>query len=195
MLSVARNSIYRRHFFNFGKSIKQQAREMTAESEFYNLKPLDGSGKPFSFENLKGKVVLIVNTASNCGFTPQYIQLEDMYKRHKDDGLTVLGFPCNQFGHQEPGSDEEIQRFCSLKYKITFPMMKKIDVNGPREDPVFKYLKSQKPGMLGLKGVKWNFEKFLVDRNGQVVERYPSLTNPSSIEPVIEKLLQDSENK
>ncbi|KAL3233932.1 Uncharacterized protein RNJ44_03972 [Nakaseomyces bracarensis] len=192
MLLVTRN-IARRQLFTFRRTTKGPLGNMSTTGEFYNLSPIDGSGKPLPFESLKGKVILIVNTASNCGFTPQYLQLEAMYKKFKDQDFIVLGFPCNQFGHQEPGSDVEIQSFCTARYQTTFPIMKKIDVNGPKEDPVYKYLKSQKPGMLGLKGIKWNFEKFLVDRNGNVVERYPSLTNPSSIEPVIEQLLKETD--
>ncbi|CAI4039792.1 hypothetical protein SMKI_09G2040 [Saccharomyces mikatae IFO 1815] len=160
-------------------------------SEFYKLAPIDKKGQPFPFDQLKGKVVLIVNVASKCGFTPQYKELEALYKRYKDEGLTIIGFPCNQFGHQEPGSDEEIAQFCQLNYGVTFPIMKKIDVNGNNEDPVYKFLKSQKSGMLGLRGIKWNFEKFLVDKKGKVHERYSSLTKPSSLSETIEALLKE----
>ena len=162
-------------------------------SEFYTLAPVDKKGQPFPFDQLKGKVVLIVNVASKCGFTPQYKELEALYKRYKDEGFTIIGFPCNQFGHQEPGSDEEIAQFCQLNYGVTFPIMKKIDVNGGNEDPVYKFLKSQKSGMLGLRGIKWNFEKFLVDKKGKVYERYSSLTKPSSLSETIEELLKEVE--
>lgn len=128
--------------------------------------------------------------ASKCGFTPQYTELEELYKKFKDDGFVVVGFPCNNFGRQEPGTDEEIQSFCKHNYGVTFPILKKIDVNGANADPVYQYLKEAKPGMLGFRAIKWNFEKFLVDRNGQVVERFSSLTKPSSIEPQIEQLLK-----
>lgn len=158
-------------------------------SQFYGLEPRDGKGDLFPFSKLKGKVVLIVNVASNCGFTPQYEELEALYNNHKDQGFVVLGFPCNQFGHQEPGTDEEIVQFCRLNFGVTFPIMKKIDVNGPETDPVYVFLKSQKAGSLGFKGIKWNFEKFIVDRNGVVCERWGSMTKPSSIEGTIRDLL------
>ncbi|CAI4065024.1 hypothetical protein SKDZ_09G1990 [Saccharomyces kudriavzevii ZP591] len=160
-------------------------------SEFYKLAPIDKKGQPFPFDQLKGKVVLIVNVASKCGFTPQYKELEALYKSYKDQGFTIIGFPCNQFGHQEPGSDEEIAQFCQLNYGVTFPIMKKTDVNGGNEDPVYKFLKSQKSGMLGLRGIKWNFEKFLIDKKGKVHERYSSLTKPSSLSETIEELLKE----
>ncbi|AOA62085.1 Thiol peroxidase [Komagataella phaffii CBS 7435] len=159
-------------------------------SSFYDLAPLDKKGEPFPFEQLKGKVVLIVNVASKCGFTPQYTELEKLYKDHKDEGLTIVGFPCNQFGHQEPGNDEEIGQFCQLNFGVTFPILKKIDVNGSEADPVYEFLKSKKSGLLGFKGIKWNFEKFLIDKQGNVIERYSSLTKPSSIESKIEELLK-----
>lgn len=159
-------------------------------SKFYDLTPKDGKDQPFPFSELKGKVVLIVNVASKCGFTPQYKELEELNKKYKDDGLVILGFPCNQFLSQEPGSQDEIQSFCQLNYGVTFPIMKKVDVNGDKADPVYKYLKSQKSGLLGLTRIKWNFEKFLIDKQGKVVQRYGSTTKPSSIAPTIEKLLK-----
>lgn len=159
-------------------------------SEFYQLKPLDSKEDVFSFEDLRGKVVLIVNVASRCGFTPQYQELEALYKEYKDRGFLVLGFPCNQFGHQEPGTAEDISQFCQLNYGVTFPVLKKIDVNGRNEDPVYHFLKSQRAGILGFRGIKWNFEKFLVDKEGKVYERYSSLTKPSSLKPTIEELLK-----
>ena len=129
-------------------------------SEFYKLSPKDKKGEPFPFSQLEGKVVLIVNVASKCGFTPQYEELEALYKKYKDQGLVVLGFPCNQFGSQEPGSDEEIGQFCQLNYGVSFPVLKKVDVNGGNADPVYEYLKFQKSGLLGFRGIKLNFEKF-----------------------------------
>lgn len=162
-------------------------------SKFYELQPRDGKGEVFSFEQLKGKVVLIVNVASRCGFTPQYQELEELYKKYKDSGFVILGFPCNQFGHQEPGSDLQIAQFCQLNYGVTFPIMKKIDVNGPDSDPVYEFLKSQKSSRLGFKGIKWNFEKFLVNRQGQVVERWDSLVKPSSLDPAVRQLLDSDQ--
>ncbi|CAL9736892.1 glutathione peroxidase-like peroxiredoxin Hyr1p [Monosporozyma servazzii] len=159
-------------------------------SKFYSLSPKDKAGNPYPFKDLEGKVVLIVNTASKCGFTPQYEGLEELYKKYKDQGLVILGFPCNQFGNQEPGSQDDIQEFCKLNYGVSFPIMQKIDVNGKNEDPVYEYLKSQKSGALGLTRIKWNFEKFLIDKNGKVVERYSSLTKPSSIDSKISELLK-----
>lgn len=158
-------------------------------SSFYDLAPLDKKGQPFPFSQLKGKVVLIVNIASKCGFTPQYDGLEKLYKEYEDKGLVVLGFPCNQFMSQEPGTDEQIGEFCRLNYGVTFPVLKKIEVNGDKADPVYKYLKSQKSGFLGLTRVKWNFEKFLVNRDGKVVQRFGSLTSPESLKGDVTKLL------
>ncbi|QEU59086.1 Gpx2 [Kluyveromyces lactis] len=160
-------------------------------SKFYELSPKDKKGEPFPFTQLEGKVVLIVNVASKCGFTPQYKELEALYKKYEDKGFIVLGFPCNQFGHQEPGTDEEISQFCQLNYGVSFPILKKVDVNGSEADPVYDFLKNEKSGLLGFKGIKWNFEKFLVDKKGTVVERYSSLTKPSSLEEPIEKLLNE----
>ncbi|AAS53333.1 AFL039Cp [Eremothecium gossypii ATCC 10895] len=160
-------------------------------SGFYDLSPLDAKGEPFPFSQLKGKVVIIVNVASKCGFTPQYEELEELYKKYKDQGFEVIGFPCNQFAHQEPATNEEIVQFCKLNYGVTFPVLKKVDVNGADADPVYVYLKSQKSGLLGFKGIKWNFEKFLVDRKGQVKDRYSSITKPLSLEKTIETLLKE----
>lgn len=136
----------------------------------------------------KGKVLLIVNTATGCGFTPQYEGLQKLYDRYKAKGLEILDFPCNQFGHQAPGTEEEIQEFCTLKYKTTFPLFAKIDVNGKDAEPLFEYLKKQKGGFLG-DDIKWNFTKFLVSREGEVVERYAPVTKPEKIEDDILKLL------
>ncbi|MET0310306.1 MAG: glutathione peroxidase [Sphingomonas sp.] len=136
-----------------------------------------------------GQVLLIVNTASKCGFTPQYSGLEDLYRAHKDQGFAVLAFPCNQFGGQEPGDAAEISNFCSLTYDVTFPVFAKIDVNGDQAAPLFEYLKSQAPGLLGSKRIKWNFTKFLVDRAGRVVARYAPTTKPQDIEKAIVALI------
>lgn len=157
---------------------------------FYELTPTDAKGQPFPFAELKGKVVLIVNVASKCGFTPQYKELEELNKKYADKGLQIVGFPCNQFGHQEPGNSEEIASFCSLNYGVSFPVLKKVDVNGDNADPVYKFLKEQKSGLLGLTRIKWNFEKFLINKKGEVVERYSSLTKPQSLEAKIEELLK-----
>ncbi len=161
-----------------------------SESKLYSLAPLDKAGNPYEFSQLKGKVVLIVNVASKCGFTPQYKGLEELNKKYGPEGLVILGFPCNQFAHQEPGSQDEIESFCQLNYGVTFPILKKIDVNGADADPVYTYLKNEKSGLLGFKGIKWNFEKFLVDKNGKVVERYASTTSPASIDATIAKYLK-----
>lgn len=156
---------------------------------FYELHPKDAKGEEFSFKQLEGKVVLIVNVASKCGFTPQYKELEQLNKKYEGKPVQILGFPCNQFGGQEPGSAEEIQSFCTLNYGVTFPVLGKIDVNGDKTDPVYQFLKSKKSGLLGLNRIKWNFEKFLVDQQGNVVERYSSLTKPLSISEKIDELL------
>ena len=147
----------------------------------------DGSPEPLT--SFAGNVLLIVNVASRCGFTPQYAALEALYRRHRDRGFEVLGFPCNQFGAQEPGSADEIARFCSLTYDVTFPIFAKIDVNGDRADPLYAWLKQQAPGLLGLTSIKWNFTKFLVGRQGSMVRRYAPTTKPEQIERDILPLL------
>ncbi|SFU44691.1 glutathione peroxidase [Nitrosomonas eutropha] len=153
----------------------------------YGVKTIDGQNKLLG--DYKGKVLLIVNTASKCGFTPQYQSLEALYQRYKDQGLVVLAFPCNQFGHQEPGNEREIQAFCSSDYSISFPLFAKIEVNGTNTHPLYQYLKGEKPGVLGSKGIKWNFTKFLVDRTGKVVKRYAPVDKPESLIGDIEQLL------
>ena len=140
-------------------------------------------------DKYKNKVMLIVNTASKCGFTPQYKGLEELYEKFHGKGLEVLGFPCNQFGAQEPGSEEEIAQFCELNYGVTFPMFAKVDVNGAKTAPVYKYLKAEKPGLLGSEAIKWNFTKFLVDRKGNVLARYAPNDTPESMAGDIEKAL------
>jgi len=156
---------------------------------FYKFKSKSIDGKEISMKQYEGKIVLIVNTASKCGFTPQYEGLEKLYKTYKDKGLVILGFPCNQFASQEPGNAEEISKFCSLKYGVTFPMFDKIEVNGNNADPLYKYLKEALPGTLG-NDVKWNFTKFLLDKNGNPSKRYAPTTKPESITDDIEKLLK-----
>jgi glutathione peroxidase len=146
-------------------------------------------GRPASLADYRGKVLLIVNTASKCGFTPQYAGLQALYDEYKDRGFAVLGFPCNQFGAQEPGGAEEIGAFCERNYGVGFPMFAKIDVNGANAHPLYEHLKSAAPGLLGTKAIKWNFTKFLVDRDGRVVERYAPTDKPETLKPAIEKLL------
>jgi glutathione peroxidase len=153
----------------------------------YTAKSLDG--REVSLSDYQGKVMLIVNSASKCGFTPQYAGLEEIYRAYRANGLTILGFPCNQFGHQEPGGAEEISAFCERNYGVTFPMFEKIEVNGANAHPLYQYLKDEKPGLLGTKNIKWNFTKFLVDRAGKVVARFAPTATPLRIRPEIEKLL------
>ena len=148
-------------------------------------------GKTRKLAEFKGQVLLVVNTASQCGFTPQYGGLEALYKKYKDRGLVVLGFPSNQFGEQEPGPDTEISEFCQVNYGVSFPMFSKIDVNGDSAHPLFKYLTSSKKGLLGSQAIKWNFTKFLVGRDGTVIERYAPTTKPEDIAADIEKALAD----
>ncbi len=155
----------------------------------YDFSVDDIHGKKVALEKYRNKVMLIVNTASKCGFTPQYKGLEALYEKFHGKGLEVLGFPCNQFGAQEPGSEEEIAQFCELNYGVTFPMFAKVDVNGASTAPVFKYLKAEKPGLLGSEAIKWNFTKFLVDRKGNVLARYAPNDTPESMTGDIEKLL------
>jgi glutathione peroxidase len=147
------------------------------------------AGKPAKLSAWRGQVALIVNTASRCGLTPQYRGLQGLYDRFKDRGFVVLGFPSNQFGQQEPGSSDEIAEFCEMNFGVSFPMFEKIDVNGDDAHPLFKWLKAEKPGALGVEAIKWNFSKFLVDREGRVVERYAPTTEPDAIAADIEKLL------
>jgi glutathione peroxidase len=146
-------------------------------------------GLPKSLADYKGNVLLIVNTASKCGFTPQFEGLQALYAKYHDKGFEILGFPCNQFMNQDPGTNEEIQNFCQVNYGVTFPMFAKLDVNGAKADPLYKYLKKAAPGALGMKAIKWNFTKFLVDAQGNVVKRFEPTVEPASIEPDIEALL------
>jgi glutathione peroxidase len=155
----------------------------------YDFEVATLAGKPKSMADYRGKTLLIVNVASACGYTPQYAGLEALYRKYKDRGVEVLGFPCNQFGGQEPGTADEIASFCSTRYDVTFPLFAKIDVNGPHAHPLYEHLKSEKPGALGTKGIKWNFSKFLVNARGEVVERYGSSTTPQQIDADIAALL------
>ncbi|CAM2159480.1 MULTISPECIES: glutathione peroxidase [Paraburkholderia] len=154
----------------------------------FSAEPL-GGGAPVSLEQYAGKVLLIVNTASECGFTPQYAGLQKLHDQYAARGLAVLGFPCNQFGKQEPGDASQIGAFCEKNFGVTFPMFAKIDVNGAHAHPLYQWLTEEAPGVLGLERVKWNFTKFLVDRNGNVVKRYAPVTKPDAIAADIEKLL------
>ncbi len=153
----------------------------------YSAKTLDG--QDVSLADYRGQVLLIVNPASKCGFTPQYEGLEALYKAYKDRGLTVLAFPCNQFGAQEPGNAEEIASFCSLTYDVTFPVMSKIDVNGEGAHPLYKFLKKEQKGLLGTEAIKWNFTKFLIGKDGEVVERFAPTTKPEDLKVAVEALL------
>ena len=157
-------------------------------SGIYDITIKNQQNEDVTLAGYKGKVLLIVNTATGCGFTPQYEGLEKMYKELKDKGLEILDFPCNQFGNQAPGSDEEIQSFCTLKYDTTFPRFKKIDVNGENESPLYTYLKKEQGGMLGSK-IKWNFTKFLIDRQGNVVDRFAPTDTPEKITAKVQALL------
>ena len=158
-------------------------------TSLYDITVDDIRGKPVELSRYQGKVLLIVNTASECGFTPQYKGLEALYEKLHGKGLEILGFPCNQFGAQEPGGEKEIAQFCELNYGVTFPMFAKIDVNGAKASPLYKHLKSAKKGVLGSEAIKWNFTKFLVDREGKVVERYAPQTEPKDLEADVKKLL------
>lgn len=153
----------------------------TTPHSFFDFSVTDSSQKNYDLSQYKGKVVLVVNVASKCGFTPQYAGLEELYQKFKSDGLVILGFPCNQFGAQEPGADSEIAQFCSLTYNVTFPVLAKIDVNGSNASPIYQFLKEKAPGLLGTEMIKWNFTKFLVGKNGEVLKRYAPNTEPIDI--------------
>ena len=159
---------------------------MTAIGDFSVARP---DGSLLNLAEQQGKVLLIVNTASKCGFTPQYAGLEALHRRYAERGFAVLGFPCNQFGKQEPGDADEIARFCKLTYDVTFPVMAKVDVNGDGAIPLYRWLKGEAPGVLGTRGIKWNFTKFLIDRAGHVVRRYAPTDKPEALERDIEALL------
>ncbi|MDD2769411.1 MAG: glutathione peroxidase [Methylococcus sp.] len=158
----------------------------------YDLEIDTIDGETVRLDIYRGKVLLIVNVASRCGFTPQYAGLEALYRRHRGAGLEILGFPCNQFGGQEPGNEEEIKQFCASRYEVSFPLFAKIEVNGEHAHPLYAHLKSAQKGLLGSETIKWNFTKFLVDRNGEVVRRYAPTATPDSIEPDLLPLLAAS---
>ena len=159
-----------------------------AMAKIYDFKALNNKGAEVDFSQYEGKVLLIVNTASKCGFTPQYDGLEALYQKYKDRGLVVIGFPCDQFAHQEPGTDAEIAEFCRINHGVTFPLMSKVNVNGKDAHPVFKYLKEETKGLLG-SSIKWNFTKFLISRDGSRIKRYAPTATPESFEKDIAALL------
>ena len=158
-------------------------------SELYNISVKDIDMNSVDLSAYKGKTLLIVNVASKCGFTPQYKDLQNLYEKYQEQGLEVLGFPCNQFGAQEPGTNEEVKSFCDLNYNVSFRMFDKIDVNGSNASPLFKYLKHESPGIMGTEAVKWNFTKFLVNSDGKVVKRFAPKDGKSEIEPELQKIL------
>jgi glutathione peroxidase len=169
-------------------SLQNCAKENTVNSIYeINVETIDGDSTTLA--PYRGKVILIVNVASKCGFTPQYEGLEKLYKTYEDRGFVILGFPCNQFGSQEPGTEADIKNFCRINYGVTFPMFSKIEVNGDGAHPLYKYLKVQQPGLLGTKAIKWNFTKFLVDREGNIVKRFAPSTRPEALKEAIESLL------
>lgn len=152
-----------------------------SDTTVYDFEARQINGKDISLSSFKGKVLLIVNTASQCGFTPQFGGLEALHKTHAGKGLAVLGFPCNQFGSQDPGADSEIESFCQVNYGVSFPMMSKIDVNGPSAHPLYRWLSTEAPGLLGSKAIKWNFTKFLVGKDGKVIKRYAPIDKPADL--------------
>lgn len=156
---------------------------------FYDFEMPRNNGDMESLHSYEGQVVLVVNTASKCGFTPQYDGLQKLYEEYRDKGFSVLAFPCDQFGHQEPGDDAEIEQFCTLNFNVNFPLFKKVEVNGQGAAPLYDFLKASAPGILGSKAIKWNFTKFLVDKNGAVVKRYGPNAKPESLKKDIETLL------
>ena len=159
-------------------------------ASIYDFSALDNKGREVNFSSFEGKVLLIVNTASKCGFTPQYKGLEALYKKYKDQGLVIVGFPCDQFAHQEPGTDSEIAQFCEINFGVTFPLMKKIDVNGDDAHPIYKYLKTATKGFLG-NSIKWNFTKFLISKDGTKVERFSPTTKPEALDRRIADFLAE----
>jgi glutathione peroxidase len=158
-------------------------------SSIYDFSARTIDGDEQKLEAYKGKTILVVNVASKCGFTPQYTGLEALYEKFKDQGVVVLGFPCDQFGHQEPGDEAEIKNFCALTYDVKFPMFAKVEVNGANTHPLFKYLKHEAKGLLGSESIKWNFTKFLIDKEGKVLTRYAPTDTPASIEKDLAKLV------
>ena len=175
-------------FAVFSLTLISKDKKMAESVHDFTVKNIDG--KDVKLSDYKGKLLLIVNVASKCGYTKQYTGLEALYKKYKSQGLEILGFPCNQFGGQEPGSEAEIKEFCSLTYNVTFPMFAKIDVNGDNTHPLYNYLKEQAPGILGTKAIKWNFAKFLVGKDGKVIDRFATQTTPEDIDGKIAELLK-----
>ena len=159
-------------------------------NEFYQLTANNAQGQPLHMSRFEGKVILVVNTATQCGLAPQFEGLEQLYQQYKDKGLIVLGFPCNQFGNQEPETNENMEQVCQINFGVTFPLLEKIDVNGPQTHPVFRLLKRRLGGLFGSR-IKWNFTKFLVDSKGRPVKRFAPITKPATIEPYIQRLLED----
>lgn len=172
-------------------SCSTKAQESEDMQTVYDFTVKDINGNDVSLSEYKGKVLLIVNVASQCGYTKQYTGLQKLYETYKDKGFAVLGFPCNQFGGQEPGTEEEIMTFCQTNYNVTFPMFSKIDVNGDNAHPLYTYMKAQAKGVLGTQAIKWNFAKFLVDKNGKVSDRIGTQTAPEALTEQIEKLLSE----
>jgi glutathione peroxidase len=162
---------------------------MSANDSIYDLKFTNNKGEEVNLADYKGKPLLIVNTASKCGFTPHYEGLQKLHEEYKDKGLVVLGFPCDQFAHQEPGNDEAIDEFCKVNFGVSFPLSTKVEVNGSKSDPIFKFLKKHSSGLMG-SGIKWNFTKFLVSPDGQTVKRFAPATKPDALQSDIEKLLK-----
>ena len=171
------------------QTAKNKTKKVMQKQTIHQFKVTDLQGKTFDFGTLKGKKIMIVNTASKCGLTPQYEGLEKLNKEFKDKGLVILGFPCNQFGNQEPGTDKDISEGCLINYGVSFPMFSKVNVNGENTHPIFKYLKEELPGFPG-KSIKWNFTKFLIDKNGQAIKRFSPITKPESMREQIELLLK-----
>jgi glutathione peroxidase len=163
---------------------------MMSDSKIYSFGVKTIDGKETTLADFKGKAMLIVNVASKCGFTPQYTGLEALYKKYKEQGLVVLGFPCNQFGAQEAGNEAEIKDFCSLTYEVDFPMFSKVEVNGKNAHPLYNYLKSEEKGIFGTEGIKWNFTKFLVDRKGTVLKRFAPTVKPEALDKDVEAALK-----
>jgi len=161
----------------------------TKQVSLYEIGVKTIDGRQILMDQFKGRVLLIVNVASRCGFTPQYDGLEAIYRKFNDRGFSVLGFPCNQFGAQEPGTAADIQQFCTEQYHVTFPLFEKVDVNGTNAHPLFVFLKSRQRGLLGTQSIRWNFTKFLVNRDGEVIDRFGSTTKPAAIEPLVVELL------
>jgi glutathione peroxidase len=164
----------------------------TSNGSLYDISAELLDGSPISLSHFQGSVLLIVNAASQCGFTPQYTALEQLYEQYHDRGFQVLAFPCNQFGAQEPGTAEDITQFCQRNYRVSFPIFSKIEVNGPGTHPIYRLLKSNRPGLLGTRRIKWNFTKFLIDRSGQVVSRHAPNVDPLQLRPAIEALLNEN---